>query len=249
MKNKALLLWGCFLLLGMLNGCIRKTINNIQNVGTPPVLMLGKPLVFIMPGQSNMTGGHNEGVVTPDTPRIRYVNPTGTGPIRPFAEALIAKHPALNLVIIPCAVDGTYISQWGPGGLIEPCLAVAKIEIGKGGVMGGFVFLQGEADTKEQGQLTYNWAEAFTAIARYVRSSLGSEVPIILCRINKTTLPNFPLWQHIRDEQDSVFMTKLAHVSTDGADLIDGIHYTQSGYYLVGERMAEAAYSLLTEGN
>lgn len=208
----------------------------------------GKPLIIIMAGQSNMAGGYNETRVIPNTPRIKYVGPAGSGPVEPFAEDLSARNPNLNLIIVSCAVSGTYLSQWMPGGLIEPCITAAKAELSNG-VMGGFVFLQGEADAKEDGALTYDWAQSFTSLARYVRTSLGQNSPVVLARISHTTLPRFPLWDHIRAEQDSVMMPNLAHVSTDGVGLVDGIHYDMAGYYLVGKRMADAFYGLLTESN
>ncbi len=199
-----------------------------------------------MAGQSNMAGGYNEDRIVADSARIQYLLPAGSGPVVPAAEALIAKNSSLKLIVIHCAKSGTFISQWMPGGYIEPCLAQARIAQSAGAVMGGFVFLQGEADAKESGY-TYNWAESFTALARYVRGALGTEVPVVICRISHTTLPGFPLWDHVRQEQDSVSLNVSAHVSTDGASLIDGIHYDQASYQMVGQRIADALYGLYLE--
>lgn len=231
-------------------GC-NKVLKTMQCGGLPETLTFTRPLIVIMAGQSNMAGGYNEDRVVPDTPQIRYVSAAGSGPIEPFAEDFVAAHPTAQLIIVSCPAGGTYISQWAPGGLIEKCIKAAKTEA-PNGVISGFIFLQGEADAKygeEYAQTTYEWAQAFIVIARYVRQSLGVNVPIVLCRISHTTLPGFPAWPHVRDEQDSVNMDNLIHVSTDGVGLVDGIHYDQPGYQLVGSRMATALYNLLLDPN
>lgn len=215
----------------------------IQSNGTPQAVESGNPLIVIMAGQSNMAGGYNEDHIEPDTARIKYVGPAGAGPIKPFAEAFIAKHPQASLIVVACPLSGTYISQWMPGGLIENCIASAKAQEANG-IMSGFIFLQGEADAKEIGY-TYDWAQSFTTIARYVRSSLGVNVAVVLGRINRTTMPNFPMWDHIRLEQDSVSLDNMSRFYTDGAQLLDGIHYDQAGYAMVGQRIADSFYSLL----
>lgn len=230
-------------------GC-NKVIKSIQNQGTPEVVTAGKPLIIIMAGQSNMAGGYNEDRIVPDALRIHYVGRAGSGPIEPFAESLIQKHSALSLIIVACPVSGTYISQWQAGGYIENCIASAKTQIPTG-IISGFVFLQGEADAK-WGETyvgtTYEWADAFRSMVRYLKTSLNApDMPIVLARISRTTLPGFPAWDHVRQEQDSVSMPNLAHVSTDGVTLIDGIHWDHASYVMVGERMADAMYQLLID--
>lgn len=234
------------LLCLMASGCTRWL--PLYNLAVKQPLNPSRSLIIIMAGQSNMTGGYNEDKITPNSSRIRYINPAGSGPVVPFANALTAKNPNLNLIIVSCAKSGTFLSQWAPGGFIEACIKDAKDQEANG-VIGGFIFLQGEADSKYvAGYTTDNWAETFTSLARYVRTSLNPSTPIVLGRINKVTIPGFPLWDHIRAEQDSVNLPALTHVSTDGAGLVDGIHYDQAGYLMVGQRMADAFYGLLTDG-
>ncbi len=110
----------------------------------------------------------------------------GVGLGRTFGRLLLAENPGKTVGLIPCAVGGTPIAAWMPGG-IDPAdhktcpydQAIAKArEAQKSGKIVAVLWHQGESDASRQ---TPEYREKLqTVISNFRRDlNLGAEVPFI----------------------------------------------------------------------
>lgn len=139
--------------------------------------------IFILAGQSNMSGRGGvinetwDGVVPiqcqPDSSILRLsarltwveaqdplhqdidLNKTcGVGPGMAFAKSILNKDPNLGIIgLVPCAVGGTRLSEWGRGSVLYNQLlrrAEAAVQGGGGGRIRAMLWYQGESDTVTQ---------------------------------------------------------------------------------------------------
>ncbi|XP_038977527.1 probable carbohydrate esterase At4g34215 isoform X2 [Phoenix dactylifera] len=160
-------------------------------------------LIFILAGQSNMagrggvTGDRWNRVVPPEcrpSPAILRLNAglrweeareplhadidvlktCGVGPSMAFAHEILPSAAAPAVVgLVPCAIGGTKITQWGRGTpLYGEMVRRARAAGGGGGRMGGVLWYQGESDTVSRAD-----AEAYMGrmekLIRDLRSDLG----------------------------------------------------------------------------
>lgn len=136
---------------------------------------VGRLALFVLAGQSNMSGRGALTSIAPPDPHI-YVfgndyrwqpatepvdSPTGqvdavsldsdagVGPARAFADALRAAHPDLLIGLIPCAKGSTIIEEWqrspDDATLYGSCLKRVRAASPMGR-LAGMLFLQGESD-------------------------------------------------------------------------------------------------------
>ena len=135
--------------------------------------------VVLLAGQSNMSGrGVYDAAIDTTSPRIKQFggkpalanyrttfqasdplthNDTDTqvGPGMSFARRRIALRPNRTVILVPCAVGGTYLvaspAQWSPygaGALFNQAVSQAKLALAAnpGAVFSGVLWLQGEFD-------------------------------------------------------------------------------------------------------
>lgn len=78
-------------------------------------------------------------------------NTCGIGPGMPFANTVLKKDPSIGVIgLVPCAVGGTSITEWAPGGyLYKEMIKRTKVAMRcGGGKIRALLWYQGESDTK-----------------------------------------------------------------------------------------------------
>jgi len=169
--------------------------------------------IFILAGQSNMAGrgGVNntwDRIVPPQcqpNPSILRLNAnltwvlaqeplhvdidtnmtTGVGPGMAFANVVLAKDPTFGVIgLVPCAIGGTAISQWGRGtSLYKRLVRRAQAALQDGGTIQALLWYQGEADTVSK-EAADSYGAKLESFFVDVREDLKSPMlPIIQVRI------------------------------------------------------------------
>jgi hypothetical protein len=211
--------------------------------------------VFILAGQSNMLGrGLPLSQGTPSNSRLwnwrggfwRVASdPLGTptdpengiGPGMTFGTGLLAAEPGTKIGLVQCAVGSTGISDWQPDeGPFQSCVRQAAAT---GGVVTGFLFLQGERDAQQKG-LAQKWAAKFRAMLEGFRAIFG-DIPAVVAKIPDISAPGHKYTQLVQDQQD-LAATENTNVQVfPTADLAldaDGLHFTVQSYKDLGSRFA-----------
>ena len=99
----------------------------------------------------------------PATEPLHFDKPiAGVGPGLAFGKAMAEHAPNVRIGLIPCAVGGSPIRSWQPGGYWEQTEghpyddALARCQIAQqSGVLKGFLWHQGESDSNEQDTACY----------------------------------------------------------------------------------------------
>lgn len=208
-----------------------------------------KPGVFIFMGQSNMSGENPNYMGSSPAEKIVLYNNPGNGPILTIAQNI---HYTNRIIVVNCSLGGSFIAQWQPGlRQFDTCIAMAQDAVlQSSAVVRGIFWEQGEADSQpvSNGATTYDYAQAFYVIANALRSHWN--VPLIIGRIglNARGPSVFPLWQHVRDEIDSIRLPNSIVVDTDNATLMsDGIHHDADGYVSEGLSLANGFNKLILD--
>ncbi len=231
----------------LLSGCRRLDVlmnGESDNPNIPPVVPIIGHEVWLLMGQSNMTGADEPGF--DPGPYIEMVysganlathQPKENGPGIPFAYERARK--GYSVTLIQCAVGGTKIDRWIPGGdLYESCMNLALSTYPIRGVL----FSQGENDT------TFGapWAAQFTLTVAGLRSNFGN-IPIVFTQLGQNPGANNPgenpFYAQIKAEQTSVSLPNVTMIQQDDLPLCGGgWHLCRSSYMTVGQRMALAIY-------
>lgn len=153
--------------------------------------------LFLLVGQSNMAGrGKNYQSDNAANPSILKLDKDGkwvscVEPVhfdRPkmvgaclatsFAREYVKDNPGETVGLIPCAVGGSGIRRWLPGGeLFKKAVARAKIAEQDGQIV-GILWHQGESDSKTK-ELADAYETNLTAVVEGFRKELGSQVPFV----------------------------------------------------------------------
>lgn len=166
--------------------------------------------LFVLAGQSNMAGrgkvaakdtkvharvlsltksGTWEPAVDPlhfDKPKI-----VGVGLGRTFAFQYANEHPGVTVGLIPCAVGGSPISSWTPGGFhaqtklhpYDDALSRCKLAM-QAGQIKGVLWHQGESDTKPELSATYG-NNLQTVIEQFRLDTHTPDVPWIIGQLGQ----------------------------------------------------------------
>lgn len=204
--------------------------------------------LFVLDGQSNMTGDGDPTVIPAD-PSVIW---RGTAPQKgvgySFAKDYLRKTQRSEVIMIQCAKGGTYIAEHQPGTpIFDACVA----EVQKALVdyptakISGILFYQGESDAIID---TPNWSSQFVQAMRGYRNSFGdNKIPVVFCQIATTAWPaSFPYWAHIQAQQAATSLDNAVMVKTsDITNMADQVHLSATGLMMVGERMSQAYFGLL----
>ncbi len=224
--------------LGSMLNSTKSTLASASQPGTANIP------VIIVAGQSNAVGQGQNGTSAPVTGMewrgLDYNR--GIGPA--FAEEYLRQTHRPQVIVIQCAIGGTNISQWIPGGALDAqCQAYYQkvlIEFPTAKVA-TVLWWQGEGDTAVPGT---PWAAEFSTIVRAWQGLYGN-VPIEFCQLANT--PIYPYWSYIQAQQASVNVPFTIMVKTADLNAIsnDGIHMTAEGLLVVGQRLAQGYFGLL----
>lgn len=230
--------------------------------------------LFVLAGQSNMAG---RGKVEPQDqqphPRVLALNKAGewvpavdplhfdkpgivgVGLGRSFAQAYADSHPGVVVGLLPCAVGGSPIDAWQPGGFHpstkthpwDDCVA-RVLPILESGTLKGVLWHQGESDAKPELAETYE-TKLHEIVARFRTTLEAPCVPFIAGQMGQ--FEERP-WDDSKKMVDKAhqrlpsLVAVTAFVSSD--DLKhkgDKVHFDAASYRELGQRYY-AAYQQLT---
>lgn len=179
---------------------------------------------------------------------------SGFGPAFTFAKTLVAGDSSQLIGLIPCAKDGSSITDWqrnlSDRTLYGSCLKRVRAASSMGEVS-GILFFQGEADTIDPQQFpslqpdAKAWAEKFALFAYSFRQDVGKpNLPLVYAQLGQPAdLEGLPNWDLVKAQQQNIQIPNATLIKT--ADLpMNGIHFTVDSYKVIGQRFAEAINSL-----
>ncbi|HEV7404441.1 MAG TPA: sialate O-acetylesterase [Chthoniobacteraceae bacterium] len=175
--------------------CLLVTVHSGSAEPQPDKLRL-----FLLIGQSNMAGRARLGPEDVTTnPRIFMLRKdltwalakepmhfdnyrAGVGPGSEFARAVLKANPKAKIGLIPCAVGGSTLASWKPGGP-HYAEAVARTKVAmRSGKLACILWHQGEADCAP-GQVAAYPAEFAAMIAQLRKDLETPDVPVIVGEI------------------------------------------------------------------
>jgi len=223
--------------------------------------------LFLLIGQSNMAG---RGTVEPTDqephPRVlaftknndwdfardplHFDKPVaGVGLGRTFGIKVAEANPDIVVGLIPCAVGGSSIIAWEPGGYHEQTKShpyddmLKRCEIAlKAGTLKGILWHQGESDSNAE--QAPNYEQKLAALIKRLRQEFESEnVPFLIGQLGQ--FEERP-WSQYKLHVDNVHQ-KLAReqsrtffISSDGLEHRgDEVHFDAASYREFGRRYAE----------
>ena len=229
--------------------------------------------LFLLVGQSNMAGRGQvepqdldthprvlmftkEGRWAPAVDPMHFDKPNiaGVGLGRAFGTRIAEEDPEIVVGLIPCAVGGSPIASWEPGGYhaqteshpYDEALDRARAAQ-EHGVLKGILWHQGEGDCSPEKACVYE-ARLRTLIGRF-RESLGAErTPFLIGQLGR--FKNAP-WNDAKKQVDrahrriAIELPHCAFVESDGlTDRGDHVHFDARSYRDFGRRYAQAFFEL-----
>ena len=229
--------------------------------------------LFLLVGQSNMAGrgkvadedrrAHprvltlsKAGEWVPAVDPLHFDKPTmvGVGLGRTFALDYVRDHPKAVVGLIPCAVGGSPIASWEPGGYhaqtksnpYDDAMKRAKLAL-RSGTLKGILWHQGESDSKAELADIYE-AKLHALIARVRKELDAADVPFIAGQMGQ--FKERP-WSAERRKVDQAHrdlpnkVNRTAFVSSDGlSHKGDKVHFDSKSYRELGHRYYRAFRSL-----
>ncbi|MEO1527921.1 MAG: sialate O-acetylesterase [Planctomycetota bacterium] len=183
----------------------------------------------------------------------------GVGLGRTFAQVLAKQDPDAKIGLIPCAVGGSAITTWEPGGYhrqtkshpYDDTLRRIKTAL-RSGTVKAILWHQGESDSNAKNAPQYE-ARLDALIAR-LRDACGDpEIPFIAGQLGR--FEGKP-WNEFRIQVDAVHrslpdrVSRTAFVSSEGlTDKGDKTHFDTASYEELGRRYAAAFHKLTSKQN
>ena len=251
-------------------------VSNVSSAESVELPERGRFHLFLLAGQSNMAG---RGEVTPQDrvahPRVLMldqksqwvpaVDPlhfdkpaaVGVGLGRTFAMQVAESDPEITIGLVPCAVGGSPIASWQPGGHhaqtdshpYDDAMRRMRAAL-RHGVLKGILWHQGESDAKPE--LAPRYAEKLRRLIGQLRTDLSApDVPFMIGQMGKfSSRP----WDAARFQVDIAHRDLTADVphtvfvTSEGLDdKGDGSHFDSPSYRELGRRFADA-YLAMTNG-
>lgn len=178
----------------------------------------------------------------------------GFGPALAFARSLSTSNPEQAIGLIPCAKDGSSITDWAQSlserSLYGSCLKRVRAASTMGNVS-GILFFQGEADTIDPVKYPTlqpaadTWAEKFATFAYNFRQDIGNPTtPLVYAQLGQPEdLQGLPNWALVQAQQANIQIPNAKMIKTNDLPMV-GIHYTADSYVSIGERFAEATIAI-----
>lgn len=226
-----------YLLIGQSNMAGRGIVDSLSNVKNPNILMLDK---------------ENNWVVATD-PLHFDKKVAGVGPGLSFAQVMLGASKGKKIGLIPCAVGGTSIAKWRPGGYdkvtnthpYDDAILRARIAM-KSGTLKGILWHQGEGDSGRPEYVTYpqRFDELLDSLGKDLNIPIHS-MPVVIGQIGRYYIEKYP---HGYSVQFNELLMKMAAerpnvlcVSSEGLTHIgDTTHFDTKSSRELGKRYAEA---------
>lgn len=182
----------------------------------------------------------------------------GVGPGLTFAEGLLETNKDAGIGLIPCAVGGTAISLWQKGAkLYDEAVRRAKLATTSTtalqGKIRGVLWLQGEADSKEERVPLYS--ERLLQMIDDLRADLKDDkLPFIACTILEGADRTKPSGKSkINEILLSLSKQRKGTACVDARDLTghigDNVHYDTASQEEIGRRFAAKYRELVKESS
>jgi hypothetical protein len=229
-----------FLLVGQSNMAGRGAIEDQDKQTNPRVLMLNK---------------ENEWALAKDPLHFDKPGMVGVGLGKTFALDYAEEHPDVTVGLIPCAVGGSPIAAWEPGGYHDQtkshpwddCLPRAKLAL-QSGVLKGILWHQGESDSTEKLAPQYE-KKLHALIARFRDELNAPDVSFIAGQMGQ--FAEKP-WSESRKQVDAAHRTlpeKVAQTAFVSSDELhhkgDNVHFDSASYREFGHRYYQAYQALV----
>tara|TARA_B100000029_G_scaffold461056_1_gene492533 strand:+ start:875 stop:2956 length:2082 start_codon:yes stop_codon:yes gene_type:complete len=229
--------------------------------------------LYLLVGQSNMAGRGKvaaedkrpipgvlsygrDGRWIPAVDPLHFDKPTvvGVGVGRSFAREIIRARPGTTIGLVPCAVGGSPIGAWAPGGFHastkthpwDDCLKRIRAAM-KHGTLKGILWHQGESDTTPERAKVYE-KKLHELVARFRRELKAPRVPFVAGQMGRW--PERP-WDQAKRVVDAAHrrlpgsVPRTAFVSAKGLKHKgDKVHFDAGSYRELGRRYAVAYLKL-----
>ncbi len=219
-----------FLLIGQSNMAGRGRLDDVADISHPDVLMF------------------REGRWSPAKEPLHTDKPAtaGVGLGMSFAVELMARRAMKPIGLVPCAVGGTPLSRWMPGGdLYENAVSVVQCALRDGGVLKGILWHQGEKDSVNADDANSYGQRLQQMIGRLRKELMAEHVPVVAGELgpfltnrpqcNFFGIVNQHLWGCV--EQLPAFTCVSAAGLTDNGD---ALHFNSTSLREFGRRYADA---------
>lgn len=243
---------------------------NAQESITPPAKE--KFHLFLLTGQSNMAGRGAVAdedkkphprvlMLTKDLKWVPAVDPlhfdkpvAGVGLGKTFAIQIAEANPDITIGLIPCAVGGSPIQAWEPGGYHSSTRthpwddmlprAKAALEVG---TLKGILWHQGESDSNENLAPGYE-KRLHELIARFRKELSTPIVPFIAGGMGNWPENPWDEWRTMVDAVQQSLPEKVEKTAFVGAEGLkhkgDKVHFDAASYREFGKRYADVFESM-----
>lgn len=234
--------------------------------------------LFLLVGQSNMAGrGPIDDEAVRSHPRVLMLDQSGrwvpaidplhfdkpkmvgVGLGKTFGKDYAEEHPNVTVGLIPCAVGGSPIAAWEPGGFhdqtnthpYDDAIPRAKLAM-QSGVLKGILWHQGESDSTSARASVYE--EKLHALVARFRNELAAEkVPLVVGQMGQ--FDERP-WSEARKLVDAAHreiplrVPRTAFASSDSlTHKGDQTHFDTKSYRELGHRFFQAYQGLVESDN
>jgi hypothetical protein len=225
-----------YLLIGQSNMAGRGIITSeFANKGAPNLFMLDK--------ENNWVPARHP--LHFDKPAV-----AGVGPGLSFGIIMAAQHPAHKIGLIPCAVGGTSINVWKPGGFDEATKThpyddmLLRLQAAlKTGVLKGVLWLQGESDSNPDKSAGY--LQKLEILIAQIRQAAGNpSLPFVAGELGRFKEQYNTINSQLLHLPEAISFTAIA--GSEGlTDKGDTTHFDAKSADEYGKRFAEKMLSLL----
>lgn len=167
----------------------------------------------------------------------------GVGPGLTFARTVLSTFNGGKAGLIPCAVGGTKMERWVPGGdLYERAVSRARLALERG-QLSGILWAQGESDSELEADAAVYKDRLFSLITSLRKELNAEEVPFVAAKLGGFIRPaEYPYTDQINVALESAAAVYDKFFLADSAGLThkgDYLHYDAASAKELGRRMAE----------
>ncbi|HEU4751568.1 MAG TPA: sialate O-acetylesterase [Armatimonadota bacterium] len=235
-----------------------------------PAAAVGRLRLFLLAGQSNMSGyGELPRRCAPVPRAYLFGNDYHWRPLREPSDDPAAQVDAVSrddfasyspasdfaagylrpgeyLGVIPCARNGASLRAWQRN-LSDTSLYGSLLKRARAaspaGPLRGLLVAQGEAEASTPDAC--RWGDLFTRFVTDLRRDLGEpQLPVVFAQIGNLDPARFPYAAEVRAQQAGVRLPHCRMVATRDLPLWDGLHFTPGASAALGRRFAAALRDL-----